>query len=80
MTTMRSGTRATTRAHPHGLTQRECDVLELLAAGHRDAEIATTLWISSKTASNHVSAILAKLGVRNRTQAAAYAQTRKTHL
>ncbi|HXL60693.1 MAG TPA: LuxR C-terminal-related transcriptional regulator, partial [Mycobacterium sp.] len=69
---------ADTRADPHGLTLRERDVLELLSAGHSDADIATTLCISPKTASNHVSAILTKLGVNNRTQAAAYAPHRHT--
>jgi DNA-binding CsgD family transcriptional regulator len=69
---------ADTRADPHRLTRRERDVLELLSAGHSDADIATTLCISPKTASNHVSAILTKLGVNNRTQAAAYAPHRHT--
>jgi DNA-binding CsgD family transcriptional regulator len=63
--------RADTRADPHGLTRRERDVLELLAKGHRDADIAAILFIRPKTVSNHVSAILSKLGVQNRTQAAA---------
>jgi DNA-binding CsgD family transcriptional regulator len=62
-----------TIADPHGLTSRERDVLELIGAGHSDAEIAAALFISPKTAGRHVGAILAKLGVRNRTQAAAYA-------
>jgi DNA-binding NarL/FixJ family response regulator len=48
----------------------------LLAAGYSDPEIATALCISPKTANAHVCAILAKLGVRNRTQAAAYAHRR----
>jgi DNA-binding CsgD family transcriptional regulator len=65
--------RKATVADPHGLTERERDVLELLAAGQSDAEIAATLFISPKTANRHVGSILAKLGVRNRTQAAAYA-------
>jgi DNA-binding CsgD family transcriptional regulator len=65
--------RKDTSAHPHGLTKRQRDVLELLAAGHSDTEIATALHISHKTANTHVCAILAKLGVHNRTQAAAYA-------
>ena len=68
--------RKDTIADPFGLTQRERDVLELLAAGHRDAEIADALFISPKTANRHVGSILAKLGVRNRTQAAAYAHRR----
>ncbi len=62
-----------TSADPHGLTKRQRDVLELLAAGHSDTEIATALHISPKTANTHVCAIIAKLGVHNRTQAAAYA-------
>jgi predicted ATPase/DNA-binding CsgD family transcriptional regulator len=65
--------RAGTRAHPHGLTQREREVLDLLALGHSDAAIANTLFISQRTVNNHVHAILGKLGVRNRTQAARYA-------
>jgi DNA-binding CsgD family transcriptional regulator len=65
--------RNATIADPHGLTPRERDVLELVAAGHSDAEIAAALYISPKTANRHVGAILAKLGVRNRTQAATYA-------
>ncbi|HEX2286940.1 MAG TPA: helix-turn-helix transcriptional regulator [Mycobacterium sp.] len=69
--------RADTRANPFGLTRRERAVLELLAAGNRDVDIATALGIMPKTASNHVGAILAKLGVQNRTKAAAYALTVK---
>jgi DNA-binding CsgD family transcriptional regulator len=63
--------RKATIADPHGLTSRERDVLELLAAGHSDAQIAAALFISPKTANQHVGSILSKLGVRNRTQAAA---------
>jgi DNA-binding CsgD family transcriptional regulator len=65
--------RKATIADPHGLTKRERDVLELVAGGHSDAEIAAALYISPKTANRHVGTILAKLGVRNRTQAAVYA-------
>jgi DNA-binding CsgD family transcriptional regulator len=65
--------RKDTSADPHGLTKRQRDVLELLAAGPSDAAIATALCISIKTANTHVCAIMAKLGVHNRTQAAAYA-------
>jgi DNA-binding CsgD family transcriptional regulator/tetratricopeptide (TPR) repeat protein len=65
--------RKDTSTDPHGLTNRQRDVLELLAAGHSDTEIATALCISPKTANTHVCAIMTKLGVRNRTQAAAYA-------
>jgi DNA-binding CsgD family transcriptional regulator len=62
-----------TIADPNGLTPRERDVLELVAAGYSDAQIGETLFISPKTANRHVGSILLKLGVRNRTQAAAFA-------
>ncbi len=52
-----------------GLTQRELQVLELLAKGLRNQEIADRLTISERTAKFHVSSILAKLDVGNRTEA-----------
>ncbi len=55
------------------LTPRERDVLRLLAAGRTNGEIAAELYISTKTASVHVSNILAKLGASTRTEAAAIA-------
>ena len=58
---------------PFGLTAREIDVLRLLAAGRTNAQIAADLYISPKTASVHVSNILAKLDVGNRVEAAAVA-------
>lgn len=56
-----------------GLTRREQDVLRLVAAGHGNRRIAEELYISPKTASVHVSNILAKLGVSGRGEAAALA-------
>jgi DNA-binding CsgD family transcriptional regulator/tetratricopeptide (TPR) repeat protein len=56
-----------------GLTSRERDVLRLVAAGHTNRRIAEELFISPKTASVHVSNILAKLGVSGRGEAAAVA-------
>jgi DNA-binding CsgD family transcriptional regulator len=56
-----------------GLTAREFEVLRLVAAGRSNREIAGELFISAKTASVHVSNILAKLGVTSRGEAAATA-------
>jgi DNA-binding CsgD family transcriptional regulator len=60
-------------ASPHGLTARELEVLRLLAAGRTDQEIADALFISRRTASKHVGAILAKLDVTSRGEAAVFA-------
>ena len=57
-----------------GLTAREREVLSLLAAGRSNPEIGRALFISTKTASVHVSNILAKLGVSGRVEAAVVAQ------
>jgi DNA-binding CsgD family transcriptional regulator/tetratricopeptide (TPR) repeat protein len=66
------GPRVSTRAHPAGLTTREAEILDLIAEGLRNAEIAERLYLSTKTVDHHVSSILAKLGVRTRTEAARY--------
>jgi DNA-binding CsgD family transcriptional regulator len=58
---------------PFGLTARERDVLALVAAGATNREIGEQLHMAEKTASVHVSRILAKLNVRSRTEAAAVA-------
>ena len=55
------------------LTERKLEVLCLLSHGHTNARIATELSISRKTVANHVSSILAKLGVESRTAAVGYA-------
>ena len=57
-----------------GLTDREVEVLRLVALGRTNREIGRELFISVKTASVHVSNILRKVGVANRTEAAALAQ------
>ena len=56
------------------LTPRELEVIGQLALGRTNREIASTLFITEKTASVHVSHILAKCEVRNRSEAAALAQ------
>jgi DNA-binding NarL/FixJ family response regulator len=56
-----------------GLTRREAEVLALVAAGRTNRQIGGELFITEKTASVHVSRILAKLGVAGRGQAAAVA-------
>ena len=56
-----------------GLTARELEVLQLLSAGQSNKEIGAELFIAAKTASVHVSNILAKLGASSRTEAAAIA-------
>jgi DNA-binding CsgD family transcriptional regulator/tetratricopeptide (TPR) repeat protein len=59
---------------PYGLTGRELAVLRLVAAGRTNAQIGAELYISTKTASVHVTNILRKLGVSSRVQAAALAE------
>ncbi|USK59529.1 response regulator [Peribacillus asahii] len=53
----------------HLLTRRECEVLQLLADGQSNRAIGETLYISEKTVKNHVSNILQKMNVNDRTQA-----------
>ena len=58
---------------PQALTERETDVLKLIARGMANRQIARSLYIGEKTVKTHVSNILLKLGVNSRTQAALFA-------
>lgn len=62
---------------PDGLTEREVEVLRLLAEGLSNRAIGERLYISTNTAANHVRNILIKIGAANRTQAAMYAADRE---
>lgn len=62
-----------TPCDPRGLTARELEVLALVVDGHTNRQIGEALRIKEKTASVHVSNILAKLGATNRVQATSMA-------
>jgi len=68
------GAHAATRSNPAGLTARELEVLELVAAGCRNAEIAARLSRSARTVEHHLESILAKLDVESRVDAVAAAR------
>ena len=61
------------RVGPAGLTEREVEVLRLVARGRSNPEIAAALVLSEKTVARHLSNIFTKLGVGSRTAAAAFA-------
>jgi DNA-binding CsgD family transcriptional regulator len=64
------GPRPATRTNPAGLTERQVEILRLLADGLTNAEIAARLVVSVRTVDHHVSAVLQKLGVDSRRAAA----------
>ncbi len=55
--------------HPDPLTERETEILRLMAGGYSNKEIANALNVAEGTVKNHVSSILSKMGVRDRTRA-----------
>jgi ATP/maltotriose-dependent transcriptional regulator MalT len=65
----RRGPYSAARAHPLGLTKRECEVLSLIAEGFANREIAGRMFRSTRTVEHHVSAVLAKLNASNRMEA-----------
>jgi DNA-binding NarL/FixJ family response regulator len=72
------GPRRATRAHPLLLTPRESEVLRMLGAGLTNVQIGERLVLSERTVAHHVSAILNKLSVKTRTEAAARAEELET--
>jgi DNA-binding NarL/FixJ family response regulator len=72
------GPRRSTRANPAGLTNRQMEVLELLAEGLSNREIGQRLFLSTRTVDHHVSALLQKLGAGSRARAAALARDMMT--
>jgi DNA-binding NarL/FixJ family response regulator len=68
-----AGRRLGGHGSPGGLTGREIEVLQLVAAGRSNAEVAAELVVAEKTVARHLSNIFTKLGVGSRTAAAAFA-------
>jgi DNA-binding CsgD family transcriptional regulator/tetratricopeptide (TPR) repeat protein len=72
--TIPRGLRTSTRSNRLGLTRREAEILRLVSEGMRNSAIAKRLFVSVRTVDRHVSAILSKLGVQSRGEAAAMAK------
>jgi DNA-binding CsgD family transcriptional regulator/tetratricopeptide (TPR) repeat protein len=70
------GPHATTRSNEAGLTRREIEIAQLIAEGLRNSDIAARLFLSPKTVDHHVSSVLAKLGVKTRSQVRGEAERR----
>jgi DNA-binding NarL/FixJ family response regulator len=62
-----------TAAYPDGLSEREAEVLKLIAGGKSNREIAEQLFVSARTVERHIANIYGKIDVHSRTQATAYA-------
>ncbi len=77
MIALAHGTSGNSAVQEEELTEREREVLALVARGYTNKQIAETLFVSEKTARNHVSHILEKLGLSRRSEAAAYAVEHK---
>lgn len=67
---------AATAVRASALTRRELEILQLLAQGHSNAQLAKLLWVTEQTIKFHLSNIYRKLDVANRTEAAHWAQVR----
>jgi DNA-binding NarL/FixJ family response regulator len=65
------GPRQSTKENPSGLTERQLEILKLVAGGLSNSEIGNKLFISSRTVENHISTIFSKLNIRSRVEAAA---------
>ena len=68
-----AGTQPPRERYPAGLSRREVEVLQLIAGGKGNREIAERLFVSPNTVANHVRSILTKTNAANRTEAAAFA-------
>ena len=61
-------------ASRHSLTRRELEILQLVAEGHSNSQLARMLWVTEQTVKFHLSNIYRKLSVSNRTEASRWAQ------